>query len=58
MKKKSKFLQRSFWLYPEDNPTEYLVLIEHDEDGLPIGTVIVKVPKRYLLALRCYTILN
>jgi hypothetical protein len=46
MKKKSKFLQRSFWLYPEDNPTEYFVLIEHDENHIPLGTIIVKVPKK------------
>jgi hypothetical protein len=58
MKNKSKFQQKSFWLYPEDNPTEYIVLIEHDENHIPLGTIIVKVPKRYLLALRCYTILN
>lgn len=58
MKKKSKFLQRSFWLYPGEKPTEYLVLIEHDENDLPIGTIIVRVPKQYLFAFRCYTILN
>ena len=58
MKKKTKFLQKSFWLYPEDKPTEYLVLIENDENDLPVGTIIVKAPKRYLFAFRCYTILN
>lgn len=58
MKKKSKFLQRSFWLYPEDNPTEYLFLIEHDTNDLPIGSAIVKLPKRDMIGSRFHTIPN
>lgn len=58
MKKKSKFLQRSFWLYPEDNPTEYFVLIEHDKNQIPVGTAIVRVPKRDMIGNQFHCIPN
>lgn len=58
MKNKSKFLQKSFWLYPEDNPREYFVLIEHDENQIPVGTAIVRVPKQDMIGSRFHTIPN
>lgn len=58
MKNKTRFLQKKIWVDSE-KPLEYMVLIEIDnETELPIGTSMVKCPKQYLQAFRCYTILN
>jgi len=58
-KNKTRFLQKSFWSHPDDNPKEYMILIEIDnESELPIGTLIVSVPPRFLLALKYHVILN
>lgn len=58
MKNKSKFLQKSFWLYPDDTPTEYVVLIEHDENHIPVGSAIVRLPKRDMIGTRFHSIPN